>query len=451
MSFSETTTSPIHRYIDGQPYRHPSPRFIDRDRVIDHLATSIAVVDLDLLDPSPSSFVRSIHRELKIRGYTRSTIRNYLSAIKSLLRWFGGRPGDMDREYVRDYLEYLVDGEHSMSDVAVQLTAIRTIFDKFCFRDITLGLATPRKPKQRVVVLSRDEIRRLLEAAPSMRDTLLIGLMYATGMRVSEVVKVRWQDIDFDRNQIFIRQGKGRADRHVRLPQCYRKLLGELGNDRQGDEFLFPSESLSDRRSGRHLSPRTVQRVMKNACEVAGIKKKATPHSLRHAFATHSFEDGCDIRRIQTVLGHVRLETTTIYVKVAKGRTEMPSPLDRLPTSANQDMVDRDAQQKIIGDPKTVHPVGSLRIHTRPAPDERSADIQVTLEINNPSGRQFLTGIRCRVARPGFLTIELPPLESWQPILKKLPAQQAARIRDPVFYETLQYHLTQKVLSDSPD
>ena len=180
---------------------------------------------------------------MKIRGYKPTTIKSYRSSICSALRWFGGRPQDFDRENVRNYLEYLVDAGHGTSDLGVHLSAMRMAFDKMCYRDITLGLETPKKRKRRVVILSRVEVRRLLEATPSMRDTLLLGLMYATGMRVSEVVRVRWRDIDFDRNQIFVRQGKGAADRHVQLPQCYQPLLQKLSGGRRGVDHLFPGEA----------------------------------------------------------------------------------------------------------------------------------------------------------------------------------------------------------------
>ena len=172
----------------------------------------------------------------------------------------------------------------------------------------------------------------LLEAATSLRDKLLLGLMYATGLRISEVVRLRWRDIDFDRNSIFVRQGKGRSDRMVVLPESYRTLFRELSAKHDKEDHLFPGQ-----RKGRYMSPRTVQRIMQRTLEIAGINKRATPHSLRHSFATHSFEDGHDIRRIQKLLGHARLETTTIYVKVAQPSdpSAFTSPIDRLPSTDN--------------------------------------------------------------------------------------------------------------------
>ena len=276
-------------------------------------------------------------------------------------------------------------------------------------------------------------------------------------MRVSEVVRVQWRDFDFDRNTIFIRKAKGNADRYVQLPQSYQALLQGLKPDQPGDAHVFLSECQNTTRAAqRHLSTRTVQRVLKNACQVAGIAKSATPHSLRHAFATHSFEDGCDIRRIQTVLGHARLDTTTIYVQVAEKRTAMSSPLDRLahePSSGNP--VTPATQQTHSGQAMppqheaspVAPPVGRLVIHSRQDPDPQSDAMQFTLEVRGGSERVFLTGIRAREVRPGWVTMTLPPSEAWEVPLSRLSVAQSERIRAPEFYVMLQREITSRVVS----
>jgi len=149
--------------------------------------------------------------------------------------------------------------------------------------------------------------------------------MYATGMRVSEVVRLRYRDLDFDRQLIHVWQGKGRRDRQVMLPVTFASLLKSMAEGLAREAYLFPSNC-----PGRHLASRTAQRAMQRAVLIAGIVKSATPHSLRHSFACHTYEDGCDIRTIQKLLGHVHLETTTIYVKVSQpaGKQGVSSPLD---------------------------------------------------------------------------------------------------------------------------
>ena len=173
------------------------------------------------------------------------------------------------------------------------------------------------------------------------------------------------------------------------LPQCYDVLLRELSRECAPEDFLFPGE-----RRGRHLSPRTAQRVMQRAVQIAGIRKQATPHSLRHSFATHSFENGCDIRRIQKLLGHVRLETTTIYVKVARPSDEsrMTSPLDQL--------------YRVRVAPKTLPsnaPVGRLRLHFQEQPDdEGDRSAKVTIGVQTLEYPVYFTGsdaVRSEVLR----------------------------------------------------
>jgi hypothetical protein len=267
--------------------------------------------------------------------------------------------------------------------------------------------------------------------------------MYGAGLRVSEVVRVKWSDVDEDRNLIFIRQAKGNADRHVQLPRPFRTLIKRWKSEPTEADFIFPSET---GRSGRHLSPRTVQRAMKTACSLAGIQKKATPHSLRHAFATHSFEAGCDIRRIQKVLGHVRLETTTIYVNVAKERTNFASPWDRLDSEHGNDAKTQPAK------PPNPRRESDFQIHCRRDPNalaetpDAQASHQFTLEAIDGNQRHFMTGTIAKQTRPGFIQVELPPLEQWQPIMEQLPPRVAARLKSVEFYELLRNKIGQKLL-----
>ncbi|TWU50762.1 Tyrosine recombinase XerD [Rubripirellula tenax] len=460
-----TKNATIHRYISGQPYRLAAGRDAPCGPVVDHLTDHLAVIALDIEKPSAMHFMQRMHQEMKIRFYTRRTVKSYLASVRSLLRWFGRAPHLLAREHVRRYLEYLVDAGQSASSISVALSAIRTTWDKMCFRDVTLGLATPRRPRQRFVVCSREEVCTLLAAAPSRRDKLLIGLMYGAGLRVSEVTRLRWCDIDADRQQIFVQQGKGNADRHVQLPIQYRDLLtpsaadtiSPSGTNRksptpsvQGADFIFRTESGHRSQSNRHLSPRTVQRILQRACRVGGLKKQITPHSLRHAFATHSFEQGCDIRRIQKVLGHVRLETTTLYVHVAKEQTNFPSPLDQLHHRQPNNATTESSQPRSQTTTKAT--VGRLRLHHRRDPSTGDATYraehrtQFTIELIRGNRREFLTGIVAHTPRPGLVTIEIPPIEQWKPIANRLGQAVVSRIQEAEFYEIIQQLITRRML-----
>ena len=448
---------PIHRYPDGRAYLTARGRQGDSIvEVVDDRdwRRAVAVIDLRSESPSAMRFINDIVREMKIRNYTSGTVDMYRSAAASFMKWSGWPPNRLTREHVREYLEYLVDSGQSAATVSWHLSAIRTTFDKLCFQDITLGLTIPRKGKRLPVVLSKPEVQRLLQAAVSLRDKLLLGLMYACGLRVSEVVSLRWRDIDMDRNVICVWQGKGRADRMVMLPNSYRGLFSRLIGRNSGDSYLFPSESVGRARSNssRYLSVRTVQRIMKRTVELAGIDKPATPHSLRHSFATHSFEDGCDIRRIQKILGHVNLETTTIYLKTAKPAdpSAMPSPLDRLGAGdvgvTTNGHLDSQLNHQCMDQccPEFVSLRKRMGVHAKQIHGESFT--RVTVSIERMGRRYFLTGIRATQSRPGFWTLQIPPLEDWGDVLSRLGQSDTKAIESVEFNLALRAEIERLVL-----
>lgn len=216
--------TPIRTYANGQPWRQAQGQQVPRQEVEDHLACEHAVVDLHS-EPAASVFLKKIVREMRIRFYRPKSISSYQSAIKGFLRWYSGRLSNVNKEDVREYLDLLVIGGASASQVSVTLSAIRTAFDKFCQARCTVGLVTPRKPSKLPVVLSKEEVKQLISAAVSFRDKLLISVLYATGLRVSEAARLKWEDLDFERNQIRVVGGKGAKDRTVMLSDQLRPLL----------------------------------------------------------------------------------------------------------------------------------------------------------------------------------------------------------------------------------
>ncbi|HJN66479.1 MAG: tyrosine-type recombinase/integrase [Pirellulales bacterium] len=414
-------------YNSGQPYAPARGRYAPRLQLENRLAPCHAVIDLPSEQPEVARFIDAIKREMKIRCYQRKTIKTYKNALRLLLRWFGGPPHQITREDVRVYLETLVDGGASSSWIGINLSAIRTGFDKMCGQGITLGLESPRRPKRLPVVLSGREIIRLLQAAPSLRDKLLLGIMYATAMRVSEVCQLRNRDIDFDRRRIRVWQGKGRTDRQVLLPESLEGILRELCGSGSGDDFIFPGD-----RRGRYLSPRTARRAMQRALKMAGIRKRASCHSLRHSSATHMVENGTNIRCIQTLLGHVRLETTRLYTHVAGlSERQVRSPLDVLTMNGEQRSL--------------VQPVGRMRLQLSKTADPCSAAVELT--ILTDTRHVTLGGITVREARPGWVTLELPPSERWEEPLRWLTRQEHDRVESPEFYALLQRHATARYLA----
>jgi site-specific recombinase XerD len=431
----ETAWGAVSTHADGSVYRSARGRYAPKRRIEDAILSPASVV---AGTPTSAAFVLAIERELRIRYYQPTTIRNYRHALQSLLRWFNRPPHALRREDVREFLLYLVDAGASSSFVSIHLSAIRTAFDKMCGRQVTLGLASPRRPKKLPIVLSVEEVTRLIEAAPTTRDKLLLGLMYATGIRVSEATRLRFHDIDFDRRLINIWQGKGRRDRQVTLPRVFEPWLRQQAQQFSGDAYLFSGTS-----SGRHMSIRTAQRIMQRAVRIAHIKKPATPHSLRHTFATHTYENGCDIRHIQQILGHVHLQTTTIYVKVAQPTSSqsVPSPLDVIS--------DRCRRPSPRPSPPQRGSVGNLRIHLQQEPrsSESLRSAKVTLEVRHRLRPVYLTGILAREVRSGWVTLTIPPLETWEEPLSWLEPSQRERMETPEFFQLLQREIPNRLLA----
>ena len=424
----------LHTYNNGQVYSPPRGRIAPRNDVELITTTAHPVIDLNL-DPLPTVFLKTIVRELKIRFYKQKTITQYKNAICRFLNWYHGPLGQVTPDDVRNYLELLVDAGVGSSHVSVTLSALRTVFDKLCGLDCTRGLVTPRKPKRIPIILGQKEVTRLLQAARSIRDKLLLGLMYSAGLRVSEVVRLKWQDLDFERKTIRIDQGKGNRDRIVMLPDSFTSLLRKLSELHGNSGFIFPSE-----RAGRYLSKRTAQRAMEHAVALAGISKRATCHSLRHSFACHLLEGGTDIRYIQKLLGHAKIETTTIYAKVAvNSQSRIESPLDRIVRESGHKVSVKPATKPTSG--------GRLQLQVaRPIPDEHgifSAACKVT--VVSPAGLFPLSGIRIREPRPGWLALEVPPLDDWD--LDSIPQLQRDKIEQPEFYDLLLHHLSRHYLA----
>jgi site-specific recombinase XerD len=177
-----------------------------------------------------------------------------------------------------------------------------------------------KREKKLPVVLSKEEIKRLILATTNIKHRLMIQAGYSAGLRVSEIISLKWEDIDFDRNIIHIRQSKGKKDRIVMLSKRVREGLQQL---RKEANYVFVTSK------GDKYTARSIQKIIQRASLKAGIRKHITPHTLRHSFATHLLESGTDLRYIRDLLGHANISTTSIYTRVSnKELSRIKSPLD---------------------------------------------------------------------------------------------------------------------------
>jgi len=273
--------------------------------------------------------------DMTVRGYTRATQRAYITMVREFTRFFGSPPDQATADDLRRYQIYMRQNGASDISMNAAVSALRFFFGTTLGRsDAQVGMTTVRVPKRVPVILSQDEVRRLLKAAAGLKYRTAFSLAYGAGLRASEVVGLKIGDIDSDPDRMLLRieQAKGRKDRYAKLSEPMLKLLkawwkaGQAGGVMLPGGWLFPGQNPVN-----HLTARQLRRALDTAKEAAGIDKTISLHTLRHCFATHLLEQGVDIRVIQVMLGHVKLETTARYVKVAGSTLRcVKSPLDHL-------------------------------------------------------------------------------------------------------------------------
>lgn len=261
--------------------------------------------------------VNLVVEECRLRGYSQSTIDVYSHHVKKFLL-SGLSP--------RDFLLSLIRTGACDESVRSACFAI-----KFYLRisgnpadeleKILNDLPNVKREKRLPVILSKEEVERLVFVTKNLNHRLIILVGYSAGLRVSEIINLKWEDVDFDRNLIHVKRAKGKKDRVVMLSLKVKDALKSLSSVKQGYVFLT--------NRGSKYTQRCVQRILENSARKAGLRKKVTPHTLRHSFATHLLEKGVDIRIIKDLLGHSSISTTLVYTKVSnKTICNVKSPLD---------------------------------------------------------------------------------------------------------------------------
>ncbi len=270
------------------------------------------------------------------RKLSTATQKNYIRSCRRFAAFLGRSPESATTEDVRRFQLHLAQSGMSHSNRNRTMTGLRFLFRVTLRRlDLANEIYHVRQPQRLPQVMSPREIERLLAMAGSLKTRVLLSLSYGCGLRIGEVVRLKAGHIDGAQGIIRIVQSKGRKDRHVMLSDDMLALLRQWWRARPTrhdagvpptDRWLFPG-----RIAGRHTTTRQVSRLFHETVEAAGITKHVTPHCLRHSFATHLLERGTDIRHIQALLGHEKLDTTARYTRVATGTiAAIESPLDPL-------------------------------------------------------------------------------------------------------------------------
>ncbi len=267
-----------------------------------------------------SQEIDKLKSELRLRGLSPMTVRNYSFFVDKFLQKANKSAQDLTQDDAKLYLSGLFDtkAKNTIMLAAASLKFFYTEILKKEFKDVKI----PKKDKRLPSVLSKDEVRKLIDSTDNVKSRLIISLLYSGGLRVSELVKLKVSDVDFNEKTGWVRSGKGSKDRLFGLSEALCKELQEYLQGRE-NQYMFSKEE--------PLTTRNIQKIIALTRKRAGIDKKVTPHTLRHSFATHLLEQGTDIRMIQVLLGHSSISTTQVYAHVSSDQLKkIKNPLDGL-------------------------------------------------------------------------------------------------------------------------
>lgn len=267
--------------------------------------------------------------DMRIRGMAETSQKAHIRALKDFTAFLGRSPDTATPEELRAYQLHMTDTEVTPSVYNARITALRFFFGMTCDReDMKKYMQFRTEPRKLPIVLSFEEVSAVLASAPGpgLKYRAALGIGYGAGLRASEVANLKVRDIDSDRMLIHIERGKGGKDRDVMLSPSLLELLRDYWREARPQGWLFPGQSRVE-----PMSPRSLNRAFNSAKRMAGIKKPATLHSLRHSFATHLLEADTDVRVIQVLLGHAKLTTTARYTHVAtKTLGKVASPFEHI-------------------------------------------------------------------------------------------------------------------------
>jgi site-specific recombinase XerD len=280
-----------------------------------------------MTDQAMSPLRRRMIEDMTIRKLAPKTQHNYLQRVKNFAAYLGRSPDTASSEDVRRYQLHLTASGVGVPTINQTISTLRFFFMVTLGRPDLVERATfVREPRKLPVVLSPEEVARFLDAAPSLKYKAALSVAYGAGLRVSEVVALKVSDIDSKRMIIRVEQGKGRKDRYVMLSPHLLELLRAWYRLARPQGWLFPG-----RDPVQPMTTRQLNRACHATAQMAEIGKPVSMHTLRHSFATHLLEQNIDIRVIQVLLGHAKLDTTALYTRVAtKTIQQVMSPLDRI-------------------------------------------------------------------------------------------------------------------------
>lgn len=265
--------------------------------------------------------LNKLKSELKLRGLSPMTVRNYSFFVEKFLKRINkSEASELNSDDAKVYLSELFDSK-SRNTIMLAIASLRFFFNEILKKDFA-DVRAPKKDAQLPSVLSKEEVKKLIDSTDNVKSRLIISLLYSAGLRVSELVNLKADDVNFNEKTGWVRRGKGAKDRLFAISENLSKDLQDYLEGRS-HQYVFSKDA--------PLTTRNIQKIIALTKKRAGINKKVTPHTLRHSFATHLLEQGTDIRVIQVLLGHSSLNTTQLYAHVSSDQIKkIKNPLDGL-------------------------------------------------------------------------------------------------------------------------
>jgi site-specific recombinase XerD len=278
------------------------------------------------LNPQHLAALEAYKEYLRGQRKSSSTVNTYSNFVEHFLKFNNSKTlADLSNRSIELFAEgVLARYNYSISSHRQAMNALKHFFRLNEHLNVEVEkIAVPKKDRKLPDVLSTEEVISILQATRNLKHRAILGLIYSSGLRIGEVLNLKLADVDLERQSVYVKSGKGRKDRHTTLGQSIQPLLVNYVRTYKPERFLFEGEK------GLAYTASSIRAFLKRSCELANIRKKVTPHTLRHSFATHLLENGVDIRYIQELLGHSRPETTMIYTHVTeRSISAIQNPLD---------------------------------------------------------------------------------------------------------------------------
>ena len=267
-------------------------------------------------------FLKRLGTEIKITKLSPYTLRNYIKFNKQLFEHSSKQPEQIEQQNIKNFLAEKMSDKASISNILF-LSSIKFAYTNLLGKDPTAGIKRPKNEKKIPVVLTKEEVLKLINSAQTKKSRLIIQMLYSSGLRVSELVNLKKNDLDLNENIGWVRAGKGKKDRMFIFSKKLSNKLKKFIEKKQTWKYVF-SENKS-------LSTRNIQKIIQLTAFKAGINKSVHPHTLRHSFATHLLDAGTDLRKIQELLGHSSIATTQIYTHISSEQIKsIKNPLDEI-------------------------------------------------------------------------------------------------------------------------